>query len=182
MMCFSRTNAVLLAATLSSPGCRARDETQVIHISAAISLKDPLEEMARSFEASHPRTKISIALGASGDLEQQIEHGAPADLFASAAEAPAMRLVEAGRAESSCVLASNSLVLIHRSDPALASLSWTTLATTPAMVHLALGLSPSVPAGTYAEEALRRLGILAALDGKIVRGANVRHVLDLVAR
>lgn len=153
-----------------------------VRVAAAISLKEPMTELARTFEASHPSARVELSLGASGDLANQIERGAPIDLFASAAESPALKLVEAGRATPSCTLATNALVLVRRDDPSLASLDWQNLAQTPALAHLALGLSPSVPAGTYAEDVLGRLGELDALRPKLVRGANVRQVLELVAR
>lgn len=176
-----KRGALLLLAT--GLACKSPSAaTQVIHVSAAISLKEPLEEIARAYEAAHPDTHVQIALGASGDLATQIERGAEVDLFASAADAPASRLVEAGRATPSCQLATNALVMIRRNDPALANVGWETLAASPAVARVAVGLSPTVPAGTYAESTLKKLGAWEAIAPKIVRGANVRQVLDLVAR
>jgi len=173
--------ALLLAAT-ASLACKSPAPEREIHFSAAISLKEPMEELAKAYESAHAGTRVVLVLGASGDLATQIERGAEVDLFASAADAPAGRLVEAGRASASCVLTRNSLVMIRRKDPAFASVDWSTLATSTAVLHVALGLSPSVPAGTYAQGALQKLGIYDAVLPKIVRGANVRQVLDLVAR
>lgn len=177
-----RSGGGLLALACVVLGCRSPSATQTVHLSAAISLKEPVEEIARAYEAKHPNIHVQIALGASGDLATQIERGAEVDLFASAADAPAGRLVEAGRATPSCVLARNSLVLIRRNDPALADVTWNNLATSPAVTRVAVGLSPSVPAGTYAESTLVKLGTWTALQPRVVRGSNVRQVLDLVAR
>ncbi len=172
--------AIVIA--VASHACKSPAPQREVHVSAAISLKEPMEELARSYEAAHPGTHIVLALGASGDLATQIERGAEVDLFASAADAPAGRLVEAGRASPSCVLARNSLVMIRRKDPALALVDWSTIATSTAVEHVALGLSPSVPAGTYAESTLEKLGVYRTIAPKVVRGANVRQVLDLVAK
>jgi molybdate transport system substrate-binding protein len=105
-----------------------------------------------------------------------MERGAPFDVLATAGEEP--RLVHI--ADETCTLAWNTLVLIkHRGT---ADVTWTTLDKTPPTFRLAIGLTPQVPAGVYAEEALHRLGVWDAVASKTVRGTNVRNVLDLVAR
>jgi molybdate transport system substrate-binding protein len=159
-----------------------RSHPREITIAAAVSLKEPLEQIARTFEAEHPGEHVSLSFGASGDLATQIQHGAPVDLFASAARDPADKLVASSQADAACMLATNALVLIRRNDPRLRDLSWSNLATHPAITHIAIGLVPSVPAGKYAESTLAKLNILDSLGPKLVRGGNVRQVLDLVAR
>src|SRR4051812_13060003 len=56
-----------------------------IHVSAAISFKEPLESAAKAYEAK-TGTHIDLDLGASGTLETQIINGAPVDLFIAAAD------------------------------------------------------------------------------------------------
>jgi molybdate transport system substrate-binding protein len=173
--------APLLALALA--GCRRDAPPAVaIHVSAAISLRAPLEALARRYEGTHPNHSVRFSFGASGDLAAQIARGAPVSLFASAATEPVDRLARSTPLTVLCTLAGNGLVLVRRSAVGLADLRWETLATHPAVERVALGVSPSVPAGVYAERALTTLGALDALRPKIVRGANVRQVLDLVAR
>lgn len=172
---------VFVAAALAA--CHTSHAPPVtLRVSAAISLRAPLEDLARTWNAAHPDARVEFVFGASGDLASQIERGAPVALFASAAEEPVARLARSVRAERLCTLARNELVLIRRRDRALDGLTWQTLATHPHLARLALGLTPSVPAGVYAERALTALGTLHALRSRIVRGGNVRQVLDLVAR
>jgi molybdate transport system substrate-binding protein len=105
-----------------------------------------------------------------------MEHGAPFDVLATAGEEPRLSKM----ADELCTLAWNTLVLVrHHGSP---DVSWTTFDKTPPSFRLAIGLTPQVPAGVYAEEALRKLGAWTAVESKIVRGTNVRAVLDLVAR
>ena len=52
-----------------------------MNISAAVSLKDALEEIQKNYEAKNPTVKLIYNLGASGALQKQIEQGAPADIF-----------------------------------------------------------------------------------------------------
>lgn len=54
-------------------------------ISAAISVKDALEDLKTIYQKSQPNVKITYNFGSSGSLQQQIEQGAPVDVFLSAA-------------------------------------------------------------------------------------------------
>lgn len=154
----------------------------MLHVAAAASLREPLETLAARYRGAHANIDVRFSFGASGDLATQIARGAPAALFASAAAEPITQLSHHVTLTSLCPLAGNELVLIRGRDASLADLRWETLATHPALAHLALGVAPSVPAGVYAEQSLRALGVLDALGPKLVRGGNVRQVLDLVAR
>jgi molybdate transport system substrate-binding protein len=54
-------------------------------ILAASSLTDAFAELGKTFEQQNPGTTVRTSLGASSDLLAQIQQGAPADVFASAA-------------------------------------------------------------------------------------------------
>ena len=60
------------------------DKTVELTISAAASLQDALKEIEKQYKEKEPNIKLSFNFGASGALQQQIEQGAPADLFFSA--------------------------------------------------------------------------------------------------
>jgi molybdate transport system substrate-binding protein len=142
-----------------------------VTVGAAISLKEAFDEIPSS-RGVH----VKLVYGASGDLASQMLHGAPLDVLALAGEEPSL----AGVADESCTLAWNTLVLVsHRGS---LPVSWDTLGGTPPSFRLAIGLTPQVPAGVYAEQALRALGEWDAVLPKVVRGSNVRNVLDLVVR
>jgi len=157
-------------------------------VGAAISLKESMDAIQPRLERSRGHA-IEFAFGASGDLASQMERGAPFDVLATAGDEPRLHAI----ADETCTLAWNTLVLVHRRGGTVAGsgaagtaqtsmLTWTTLAQTPPGFRLAIGLVPQVPAGVYAEEALHALGAWDAVSPKIVRGTNVRNVLDLVAR
>jgi molybdate transport system substrate-binding protein len=147
-------------------------DPEEVSVGAAISLKEVMDEVATTSKGPH----LVLVYGASGDLATQMEHGAPFDVLATAGEEPRL----ATMADELCTLAWNTLVLVkHHGSP---DVSWNTLDKTPPSFRLAIGLTPQVPAGVYAEEALHRLGVWRAIESKIVRGTNVRAVLDLVAR
>ena len=78
-------------------GCASTDASEAgstdaapatITVFAAASLARVFDTLADEFEARHPGTDVVPSSGGSGALAQQIVAGAPADVFAAAAEAP----------------------------------------------------------------------------------------------
>jgi len=59
-------------------------EQKSILVSAAVSLKNVLEQCQKRFEEKNPDVKIKFNFGGSGMLLNQIKSGAPIDLFISA--------------------------------------------------------------------------------------------------
>lgn len=160
-------------------GCRGR-HAEPVRLAAAVSLREPLEAELTALRAQG--LALQGIYGGSGDLARQVLQGSPIDLLASAAEASLAPLEAAHRAHRRCVLAQNRLVLIRGASARLLRLRWESLAGDPALVHLAIGAAKAVPAGDYAEAALRALGEWESLSPKIVRAGHVRAVLDLVVR
>src|SRR5688572_33211525 len=59
---------------------------QELTVSAAISMKDAVEDLGRRFTQARSGVTLRYNFGASGELQKQIEAGAPVDLFISAAQ------------------------------------------------------------------------------------------------
>lgn len=59
-------------------------EKKEILVSVAASLKDAMTEIETQYEAKNAGINLTINYGSSGSLQQQIEQGAPTDLFISA--------------------------------------------------------------------------------------------------
>lgn len=55
-------------------------------ISAAASLKNAMEELTPMYEEASKGQTLTFNYGGSGDLQKQIENGAPVDVFISAAQ------------------------------------------------------------------------------------------------
>lgn len=152
-------------------------------VAAAISLKGPLQAIGALFEQRHPEVKVIFNWGASGALQQQIEAGAPVDVYVSASskqmddlEAKGLLLNETRR-----TLAANLLILIASSALRSGLTSFKDL--TKAEVKLiAIGNPRTVPAGGYAQRALMSLGLWDALQPKLIFTGNVRQALAYVVR
>jgi molybdate transport system substrate-binding protein len=150
-------------------------------VSAAISLKDALDEAKQIYTTENPNVTIAVNYGASGSLQLQIEQGAPVDVFLSAApkqmDALATKglLLEGTRKD----LLRNEVVLIVPKDSSLAISSFQDL-TRADVKQVALGEPVTVPAGQYAKEVLTSLGIYDAVNSKAILGKDVRQVLTYV--
>ncbi|MBW4614667.1 MAG: molybdate ABC transporter substrate-binding protein [Desmonostoc vinosum HA7617-LM4] len=149
-------------------------------VSAAASLKDALEEIKPIYQQSKPNVNISYNFGASGALQQQIEQGAPADVFISAAKKQVDALEQKGLLVpgSRANLANNRLVLIVPKN-VVGIRSFYNL-TDAKIKKIAIGEPRSVPAGQYGEQVLKKLGIFDKVKSKLVLANNVRQVLASV--
>ena len=92
----------------------AKQESDVITVSAAASLTEAFTDIASHFEEENPGTNVSLNFGGSGNLRMQIEGGAPVDVFASADESQMNILGNETLIDNSSRkdFAQNSLVLI----------------------------------------------------------------------
>jgi molybdate transport system substrate-binding protein len=165
-----------------APVCRhAKAANSDLTVSAAISLKDALDEAKGIYIKDHPGVAIAVNYGASGTLQLQIEQGAPVDIFFSAAPKQMDALESKGLllAGTRKDVLQNEVVLIVPKDSKLGITSFKDL-TRADVKQVALGEPVSVPAGQYAKETLTSLGIYDAVNAKAVLGKDVRQVLTYV--
>jgi molybdate transport system substrate-binding protein len=175
---------LFLTGSAFAPGAEAQPApSRELTVSAAISLKNAFEDLAKVFAPKNPGEKVLFNFGGSGDLARQIEAGAPVDVFASAAQKDMDDVDRKGllTAGSRRDFTRNSLVLVR---PAIGSGKLTSVndLVKGDVKRIAVGNPKSVPAGRYAEEALRKLKLWDSLKEKLIFGENVRQVLDYVAR
>jgi len=165
----------------ASAGSTEPQEKVALTISAAASLTDAMGEIEKGFESENPNIDLSFNFGASGALQQQIEQGAPADVFVSAATKNMNALVDEQLIASADQknLLQNALVAIVPADSQNNIASEKDL-TSDAIRTVAIGIPESVPAGTYAKEALTYSKLWDQLESKLVQGKDVRQVLQYV--
>ena len=83
------------AASTTAPGSPV-PVSGTVTVLAAASLQDSFTTLGKQFEAAHPGTQVKLSFGASSALAQQINQGAPADVFASAAPTNMKQVTDAG--------------------------------------------------------------------------------------
>lgn len=169
---------LLPMALISSAGFAAD-----LVVSAASSLTNAFQDVARAYEAAHPETHVMLNFASSDTLMRQIVQGAPVDVFASADQtamdrAQAQGMLGAGTRSN---FAANQLVLVVPSSSQVHIEALKDLLG-PGFKRVAWGNPASVPAGRYAQRVLSDAGLAKALESRAVLAQNVRQCLDYVSR
>lgn len=104
MLCF-----ILTACSLAAP------QPITLNVFAAASLDAAFHEIGAAYEAANPQVKLSFNFAGSQQLAQQINQGAPADIFASADAIQMETAINEGQIISGTqqVFAYNRLVVIY---------------------------------------------------------------------
>lgn len=90
-----------------------------VTVLAAASLTEAFGTLARQFQAADPDVRIKLSFGASSALAQQINAGAPADVYASAAAQNMQQVISAGGATTSSNFAQNVMeIAVPPGNPA----------------------------------------------------------------
>jgi molybdate transport system substrate-binding protein len=155
-------------------------EKRELLVSAAASLREVITTVSEDFQERNPHLSLQLNFAGSGALRQQIEVGAPAEVFISAAREHVDRLFESGLVApgSRRIFARNRLVLVSTKEGvrSLGDLR------DEAVTRVAIGDPRSVPAGKYARQWLESEGLWNGIEEKIVLGGDVRQVLSYVQR
>ena len=171
--------------SLGTTSARGADASAGVLVFAAASLANVLGDLDKAFTAQ-TGIRVTSSLAASSTLAKQIEAGAPADVYFSADLQWMDYLQQRGllRAGSRRDVVGNSLVLVAPSGSSLRVSIGPGLDLLRLLGggRLAVADPDSVPAGIYAREALRKLGVWSSVVPRLVRAENVRAALEYVAR
>ena len=167
--------------TSSENGDKAQENAsqKEVYIVAAASMTDAVKEIGANYEKQHPDVKLMYNFGSSGALQSQIEQGAPADVFISAAQKQMNALEEENLIDKATRkdLLENKVVLIVPKDSTLV-LDDFAAAATDKVSKIALGEPKSVPVGHYSEEIFTNLNVWSDIKAKAVYASDVRQVLS----
>ena len=150
-----------------------------LKISAAASLQGAMVEIEKEFKQVNPDVKLTVNLGSSGTLMQQIQEGAECDVFISAGAKQMDALVKDGTINKDDVktLLLNDLVLVAAKGEKIDSLDDLK---SDSITKIARGDPESVPAGKYAKEVLDNTKLYDAVQSKLVLGKDIKQVLSYV--
>jgi molybdate transport system substrate-binding protein len=170
-------------AGASSTSARLAEEQKLV-VFAASSLRDAFGEMATLFKHAHPNVEVTFNFAGSQELRTQLEHGAQADVFASADHEAMDTLVHAQLALAPVTFARNEPVIVVAQESAARI---KTMADLPEAARIVLG-AKEVPIGRYSEQILAlaaaRFGreFRERVKAKVVsRELNVKQVLAKVS-
>jgi molybdate transport system substrate-binding protein len=145
---------------------------ELVHLYAAGSLREPLDEAARTFESA-TGVKVETKYGPSGLLKDAIASGADADVFASANIEHPRALAQAGKSGPVVLFARNRLCALVRPGLAVDASNLLDRMLDPA-IKLGTSTPKSDPSGDYAWEVFGKAdrikpGAGAALEAKALQ-------------
>jgi molybdate transport system substrate-binding protein len=174
----------LLALHVSADVADAQEQTKPVSlaVAAAADLSLALGEIAQNYEHNTGVT-LKLAFGSSGMLKQEIENGAPFDVFLSADMDYPRQLIAAKAAESDSLVqyaegklvlwvpADSSLDLVHQGIKVLID---------PHVKKIAIANPQQAPYGRAALATLKHANLYDTVKDRLVTGENVAQAAQFV--
>lgn len=153
-----------------------------ITVAAAADLSTALKEIGEHYQQK-TGVKVNLSFGASGALTQQIQNGAPFDLFFSADMDYPRQLIAAGEADGASLYqyAVGRLVLWVRADSSLdLEHEGMNALLDPSVKKIAIANPQHAPYGRAAVAALKHAGVYDRVADRLVLGENVAQAAQFV--
>ncbi|HEX2996997.1 MAG TPA: molybdate ABC transporter substrate-binding protein [Anaerolineales bacterium] len=149
-------------------------------VAAAADLQFAFSEIGALYE-KETGNKVIFSFGSTGQLAQQIENGAPFDLFAAANISFVEDLANKNRVlpDTIALYARGRIVLAVNRDSGVSAAKLEDLLANE-ITHIAIANPEHAPYGVAAKEALISAGVWEKIENKIVYGENVRQTLQFV--
>lgn len=147
---------------------------QEISVAAAADLQFAMQDVAARFQKETGKS-VHLTYGSSGNFFQQLQNGAPFDMFFSANLDYAKRLQGAGLTEpgSYYQYATGKIVIWVRNDSKLDLSSGMQVLLNPLITKIAVANPLHAPYGQAAVAAMRQENIYEKVKGKLVLGENI---------
>lgn len=160
-------------------GLVATADGETVQVAVAANFSAPMKQIASGFEAASGH-HVATSLGATGKFYAQIKAGAPFQLLLSADTETPARLESEGDAVagSRFTYAVGTLVLWSAKNNAV---SGGDVLTQHAFTHLAVANPKLAPYGAAAVATMKSLGVLEALNNKLVFGENIAQTFQFAA-
>ena len=167
--------AIAVLTLAASPICLA----DTARVAAAADLRFAFNELQPLFQKKHPPHTLELIMGSSGKFMQQLENGAPFDLFFSADVNFPKALVASGKAVAPVTTYAFGRIVLWSAKVDASKLTLQSLAR-PEFRKVALAAPDHAPYGARAKEALQHAGVWAQVEKKLVFGENVSHTAQLI--
>lgn len=171
--------SLALICGFSAPSAAAQRK---INVAAAADLSAALQEVAANYEKS-TGVSVNLSFGASGALTQQIQNGAPFDLFFSADMDYPRQLIAGGHAEDTTLYryAVGRLVLWVPKDSQLdVEHKGIEVLLDPSVKKIAMANPQHAPYGRAAMAALKHYDLYEKVSDELVEGENVSQAAQFV--
>jgi molybdate transport system substrate-binding protein len=172
--CLKKFSLILLLASFTLIAVAQTQPTELT-VAAAADLGNVLKEVAVNYEKKSGVT-VKLSFGASGALTQQIQNGAPFDIFFSADMDFPRQLIAAGEADGPAPYqyAIGKLVLwVPADSPLDVGHKGMSVLLDPSVKKIAIANPQHAPYGRAAVAALKHAGLYDQISDKLVLGENI---------
>lgn len=162
-------------------GLVAHAAAQDLTVAAAFDLQFAMQDIAARFEKQTART-VKVVYGSSGNFFQQIQNGAPFDLFFSANLDYAKKLDAAGLAEPGtlCKYATGKIVIWLPTESKVDLKGGLQVLLDPAVGKIAIANPEHAPYGQAAVAAMKKENVYDRVANKLVLGENISQTASFV--
>jgi molybdate transport system substrate-binding protein len=175
------TLLAILFISISACSALASDSAPaVLTVAAANSMQNAFSEIGALFEAQTGH-KVIFVFASSGQLTQQIENGAPYDLFAAANTEFIDRLDKQNLVlpDTIALYARGRIALAVNKDSGIQAINLDDFLLSE-ITHIAIANPEHAPYGIAAKEALQSAGVWEQVRPKLVYGENIRQTLQFI--
>ena len=178
----SRILRVLVVVVLAGAFAFAGDAQAPapLTVFAASDLGPAFKQLVRQFEEK-TGSRVTLVLGSTGMLSQQIRNGAPADVFFAANESFITDLAAENLTlrQTHALYARGRIVAVTLKERGIRIDRLADLAD-PHIRRIAIANPQHAPYGLAARQALQASGLLASVEPKLVFGENVQQAVQFV--
>jgi molybdate transport system substrate-binding protein len=155
--------------------------SQEITVAAASDLHSALDEISAHFQ-QQSSARVKITYGSSGNFYQQIQNGAPLDMFFSANTEYPKKLEAAGLTLPNTYreYARGKIVLLVRASSGLNLSQGLQVLLDPAVRKVAIADPSHAPYGQAAVAALKSQNLYERVSAKLVNGENISQAASFV--
>lgn len=161
--------------------------TQTLRIAAAADLQYVMPELIKGFVQKHPKVRLEVVYGSSGNFTMQIQSGAPFDVFFSADMRYPTRLSDVGLTTAKPQRYATGQMVVWIAAQSLQSIQ---AGVRPMNLHflrhpgirrIAIANPLHAPYGERAQEALKTLNLWTIVENRLVKADNVAQAAQFAA-
>lgn len=151
-----------------------------VKVAVAANFSAPMQQIAESFEKATGH-KVLVSAGSTGNLYAQIKNGAPFQIFLSADDkTPAKLDAEKMTVPGSRFTYAVGKLVLWSATPGFVDAKGEVLKR-GGFARIAIANPKLAPYGAAAIETMQKLGVLAAIEPKIVQGVNISQAQQFIA-
>jgi molybdate transport system substrate-binding protein len=149
-------------------------------VAVAANMQYTIQELITEFNKTD-NTKIEVVLGASGKLTQQIQNGAPFDIFISADKEFTQKLADNQFTLEAPKVYAQGLLVLWSVKPAIQPAKDLKLLIAPNIKSIAIANPKTAPYGSAAEAILKKYSLYDVVKSKLVMGESISQTSQFIA-